>query len=264
VICGSQTVFTKPAIVNVLTLSRAPGLNYLRTREILSPDYTDPNALNQSSDINTVKTTTQYFDGLGRPVQTVAQQNSPSGNDNVTLTTYDDFGREIIHYLPFSSSSSDGNFNTQPITDTNNFNKILYPSENFLHGKTDYEPSPLNRPINNYAPGNSWVGSSRGVGQHFFTYDNSSGLVSMASGSGYYGAGKLTIKKTTDEHQNELIEYVDKEGHTVCKKVQSGGTDPQGNKLYASTYYIYDDLGNLVVVLPPEAIRSALAAINQH
>jgi len=39
----------------------------------------------------------------------------------------------------------------------------------------------------------------------------------------------LQAKRTTDEHQNDVVEYVDKRNHTVCKKVQYK-TD-QGNKL---------------------------------
>jgi hypothetical protein len=47
---------------------------------------------------------------------------------------------------------------------------------------------------------------------------------------------------------------VDKLGHTVCKKVQSGTTG--GLPVYVSTYYVYNDIGNLAVVLPPEAVNT--------
>src|SRR5882757_58834 len=39
-----------------------------------------------------VKQTTRYFDGLGRPLQTVVKQISPSGKDMVTPVVYDAFG----------------------------------------------------------------------------------------------------------------------------------------------------------------------------
>ncbi|MBS1506686.1 MAG: hypothetical protein JSS79_08575 [Bacteroidetes bacterium] len=271
--CGPEVQYTNSAIVNVSILTTATGLNYLRTREIQIAGIPDASGASQLTDPNTVKTTTQYVDGLGRPVQSVVTQGSPTQKDLVSLQTYDDYGREVFHYMPYAASTADGNFKTQPITGTNTFNKNLYPSENFFQGKTDYEASPLSRPLKSYSPGNAWVGNQRGVGAQdltnqanevlLFNYDSNSGLVSLASGTaGYYGGGQLSVKKTTNEHGNEVIEYVDKESHTVCKKVQSGGTDAQGNKLYASTYYIYDDLGNLVVVLPPEAIHSALGYLS--
>jgi hypothetical protein len=70
----------------------------------------------------------------------------------------------------------------------------------------------------------------------------------------YYAKDKLFKNITLDEHTNESIEFTDKEGKVICKKVQY---KKEGSvKLYASTYYVYDEFGNLVVVLPPEAIAS--------
>ena len=40
--------------------------------------------------------------------------------------------------------------------------------------------------------------------------------------------------------QTMVIEYKDKLGHTICKKVQYGTN--AGVKQYASTYCVYDDL----------------------
>jgi len=65
-----------------------------------------------------------------------------------------------------------------------------------------------------------------------------------------------------DEHNNEVIEYVDKQGKTLCKKVQY---DTNGaTKLYAETYYLYDNLDNLVLVLQPEGTRQLKDTINAN
>src|SRR5262245_12507392 len=60
-----------------------------------------------------VKQTTQYFDGLGRPIQTVLKNGSlvtgSSPVDLVTPVVYDSFDRERIKYLPFSSNGTGGN-----------------------------------------------------------------------------------------------------------------------------------------------------------
>ena len=90
----------------------------------------------------------------------------------------------------------------------------------------------------------------------FFSYDPASSSVSLSSDPvlKYYAVNQLYANHTQDEKQNEVIEYTDKLGHTVCKKVQSGTSG--ATKLYASTYYLYDDLGNLVVVIPPEGVKA--------
>src|SRR5262245_8532186 len=58
--------------------------------------------------------TTQYFDGLGRPLQTVVRQGSkPTGQpatDMVSPVYYDALGRETLKYLPYSSTENNGLF----------------------------------------------------------------------------------------------------------------------------------------------------------
>ena len=78
-----------------------------------------------------------------------------------------------------------------------------------------------------------------------------------ASSPGYYAPGQLYKKVTWDEHRNRVIEYKDKEGQVVCKKVQDGG-DTLNAPTYMVTQYIYDDFSQLAYVLPPalESIAS--------
>ncbi len=93
-----------------------------------------------------------------------------------------------------------------------------------------------------------------------FDYNPATGI--LLNNLSYYEESRLVVKKTIDEHNFETIEYSDKQsGRVVCKKVQYG-TDTNANKLFAETYYIYDDLGNLVVVLPPEAVVEIKAILS--
>src|SRR5438445_4114589 len=60
-----------------------------------------------------VNETAQYFDGLGRPLQTVIRQATPGSQplDVVTPVVYDPFGREVYKYQPYvqtAGNNSDG------------------------------------------------------------------------------------------------------------------------------------------------------------
>src|SRR5262249_8055508 len=125
--------------------------------------------------------TTQYFDGLGRPVQTVARLGSyPSGGtavDLVTAQVYDVYGREQRKYLSFAASSYGGNssipddgFKINPFQEQQNFysssntaSPIYGQGEIYFYGKTEFEPSPLDRVVGVYAAGDNWVHSGRGT-----------------------------------------------------------------------------------------------------
>src|SRR5690606_16899986 len=94
-----------------------------------------------------------------------------------------------------------------------------------------------------------------------YTYPTTSyplGLVQAGTVSApvYYEPNQLYKTKTKDEQYNEVIEYKDKHDRVVLKRVQAVPGNPTVNDInYASTYYIYDDFGNLVCVIPPEATR---------
>lgn len=75
-------------------------VNFIRSREALAP-VTDE-ATFDFADYNRVKEATEYFDGLGKPLQTVQRQATPGINpiDMVMPVVYDQFGREVYKYLP--------------------------------------------------------------------------------------------------------------------------------------------------------------------
>ncbi len=156
--------------------------------------------------------------------------------------------------------------------------------DQFPYSATTFDESPLNRVVQKGAPGNVWQPKAlTGTGLKSITDKsvqssdecNSTnevllwryltpsanspyllGLVDASTTSGlvYYAPGSLRRQRTIDEHNNEVISYVDSEGHTVLKRVQViSGSPAINDSNYASTYYIYDDYNNLVCVLPPEA-----------
>lgn len=222
-----------------------------------------------------------FFDGIGRPLQTVAIDASPNSADVVQPIVYDAYGRETTKYLPYVTSENSGWFKENPIVSGQD---AFYhqPNSSIAQGEpysqTVVEPSPLNRVLKQGAPGATWQPNDddysledktikKGYWNNgtdevlFFTYDPQTDALSAgdAISFDFYESNSLVANKTTDENKNEIIEYIDKQGRTVCKKVQSGTLN--GVKQYASTYYVYDDKDKLILVLPPEAIVEIL---NQH
>jgi hypothetical protein len=151
-------------------------INYVRTWSATAPEGSTTNLVTRG--LSDVKQNTQYFDGFGRPVESVTMKGSPLGNDMVSAHVYDGTtGNENYHYLPYVSNAatagdntSDGNFKLDRFQQEVGFyNGYLInqtgetsgssTTPNWAYGKTNYESSPANRVLNTYGPGASWVGS---------------------------------------------------------------------------------------------------------
>jgi len=255
--------------------------------------------------------TIQYFDGLGRPLQTVTVKGSPSLKDIVQPVAYDAFGREATKYLSYADAgTANGTYRTNALTagvgvlafynpagssGSQQSNGILRTVSPF--SQTVFEPSPLNRVLEQGAPGEAWQpGASRtaiagrtvvvGYGSNNITttYTTATGFavrlytaginttpgsehLRALSGTGYYLANQLYLTISKDENWlpadvklGTTEEYKDKEGRVVLKRTF--------NKVGAvlqtlSTYYVYDDLGNLSFVLPPGANPDGIAVPTQ-
>jgi RHS repeat-associated protein len=255
-------------------------INFVRTWEAVKPDTNSAN-FSLSSALTIAKVNTQYMDGVGRNVQFVAKQGSlitgASAVDLVKSNTYDEFSHEPYQYPVFganstggNSSISDGLFKINPFQQDSSFSQNQYPGETFFYSKTQIEPSPLNRPEVSFASGNSWVGSARGIevkywlsqaadSVHYWTVtDVTNGFGTYAS-SANYAPFELFKNVTIDEHGKQIIEFKDKSGHVVLKKIQlTAGADAgsgSGHIGWLSTYYIYDDLGNLRAIIQPEGVK---------
>jgi RHS repeat-associated protein len=84
-------------------------------------------------------------------------------------------------------------------------------------------------------------------------------LSSYASTS-VYPEGKLYKTITIDEHNKQVIEFLDMQGKLILKKVQlTSLSDPgqgTGHTGWLCTYYIYDNYNNLSLVIQPEGVKS--------
>jgi len=101
-------------------------------------------------------------DGLGRPLQTVQVQGSAQGRDVVQPFVYDQFGREVTKYLPYAltgAAVSDGSYKTTALTDQPSFYNTPPAGVTQIGtpvAGTAFESSPLNRPVEQGAPGADW------------------------------------------------------------------------------------------------------------
>ncbi|MDN5216388.1 DUF6443 domain-containing protein [Fulvivirgaceae bacterium BMA12] len=215
----------------------------------------------------------EYYDGLGRLMQTVAVKQSPSFEDIIVPFEYDAFGRRKKEYLPYIGNIPDGTFRANSITEQDAFyNPAVHGS--FHDGvKTDNDPfsekafeaSFLNRVSQEAAPGAAWQLNNKAMKYDYLT--NLNGTVAgrervilwgitnnLPDNLQFYASGSLLINVTTDEEGHEVREFIDKRGRTVLKKVQEAASAQINNDShYLLTYYIYDDIGDLRFVLPPEA-----------
>ena len=224
------------------TAAQDASHNYVRTRSML--DETGGKYLDK----------VEYYDGLGRPFQTVLKKVTASSSNLVTLQEYDVAGRAVNSWLPIVSSaeyvapaafksSAPGN----------------YGNDSRPYGQPVYEASPLNRTVKEYGPGAAWysshsvntdyLGNSTANAQlNCINYSVSSAGALTSNGS--YASGQLSVVKTTDEDLNVSYTFTDKMGHVVLTRQMKGSETHD-------TYYVYDDKGNLCFVLQPMYQSSA-------
>jgi RHS repeat-associated protein len=258
----------------------AVKINYVRVWEATAPETNAATLVTRPR--KDVTQSTSYFDGLGRPLQSVTKQGSmatgESAADMVNAIVYDGFGREQSRYLPFVANNNGGNvsvndglFKLNPFQQQAAFMQAQYGSQNetWFYGQTLFEPSPLNRVEKTMVAGNSWVGGNRGLTARYWintvtddvkkwtVYDvtNDWGTYTM---TGAYAAGELFKNVTVDEHGKQTVEFKTKDNKVILKKVQltaaaDNGTG-SGYPGWLSVYYIYDNLGYLRLVVQPGGV----------
>ncbi len=227
-----------------------------------------------------------YFDGLGRPMQSVAIRAGGKGEDLITPVEYDGFGRQVKDYLPFAKASNSGEkFHATIMDDLEPFYQVKYASD-FTSAVNPYsekvfENSPLNRVLKQGAPGSSWEVDNGSDTDHSikFNYQTNESLsvklfevtfldpqdteTPSLTESDYYNPNELykTVIKNenwqpnqTNGNDHTTEEFKDKQERIVLKRTYNENAKHD-------TYYIYDDYNNLTYVIPPKA--SDLMLIDQ-
>jgi RHS repeat-associated protein len=253
--------------------------NFVSKNEIKKPGITTQSQADALSSVGDRLQQVGYFDGLGRTIQTVITRGSNGSKDIVSPVEYDNYGREVKKFLPYADLNSNptGSFRSTAYADQNYFYNPANsasdaPKDANPFAQTFFEFSPASRIMENGAPGQTWQpGSGYTVKplsllntvtdsvQRWTTTIVTSGWGTYTA-AGYYAANDMFKMITIDEHGKQVIEFKDKEGKVILKKVQLTATADNGTgKGYTgwlSTYYIYDDINNLRCVIQPEGVKA--------
>ena len=250
----SQSTILPLGITNVTTE------NYVFSRTYLRPTSVSSDTVKQ------IKSVT-YFDGLGRPKQSVAIKASPLGNDVVSHIEYDGFGRQVLDYLPVPQSGTlNGGLVPNPLSNATDPN--IYGTEK-IYAEKILENSPLDRINAQINPGSAWANKPVSFGyqtngnDEVYKYITTSSWTDNAtlsvltlaqatdtsSSNHCYKANQLYKNIITDEDGNPTIEFKNGQGQTVLVRKNDGVKN-------ADTYYVYNEYNQLAYVIPPLAVGS--------
>jgi hypothetical protein len=290
--CGNGTVSDSYS-VTITEYTSGLNYNYIKETKVLEEDKTDISLLT-SLPVEKKNISTTFFDGLGRPMQTVNWKASPKYQDIIQPIVYDEYGRETTKYLPYVDGGNDGNYRSNELLqreqedyyETSSQFKF-YQSGNAMHPDnvaSDLKPSsfsfldrsPLNRVLQEGAPGTTW----QALSGHAIKFDyqtnttqevlifevNNSNIITNIGGDligskYYYKVNELFKAIIKDENWvpgdgnlHTTEEFKDKQGQVVLKR--SYVKNDLGSVVAIETYYVYDDFGLLRYVIPPKALAS--------
>jgi len=111
-----------------------------------------------ASDPTKALITINYSDGLGRHLQTVGYQQSPTQKDIITgATTYDKYGRATVSVLPVPATSGTGAYQSNAI----GLGQSFYGDNRPYSSVSTYDNSPLNRERETIGAGQTWATNNK-------------------------------------------------------------------------------------------------------
>ncbi|WP_353483870.1 DUF6443 domain-containing protein [Haliscomenobacter sp.] len=191
-----------------------------------------------SNSLLSSKTSREYFDGLGRMLQSVKVAHSPQGQDVISGVEYDNQGRVSKEYTPYHSPNNAGQYVVIPGSHT--------------YAIKQYYASPLNR-ISSVTPPD-WFAST-------YTYGANTSADNVwlnGSSTTAYAANLLSKTEITDPDGLKSISFTDKLGRNILARRDSAGIKT------ADTYTLYDDKSRVTTVIPPGATPNTPGLLFQY
>ncbi len=249
---------------------------------------------NNSSEVNI---SNKYIDAVGNTVQQVEKSASTGGRDIVQPYEFDELGRQVKQYLPYTfGGTTPGSYRPSATVSEQaafygNTSSSIIASTGAPYAKTSIELSPLQRPLEQGAPGNygqltgSGISGSGHTEKYDYTTNNTVAISDLSNtriavlynasvdGNGNYTlvhslAGTSSLYYNANELFVQIIKdanWIAADGRVRTKEIY---TNSRGQKILTrsfnknaggtveilSTYLVYDDFGNLCYTLPPGAL----------
>lgn len=246
-----------------------------------------------------VKARVQYIDGFNRPLQTVFPYASINQKDIILANEYDWLGKSNKSFLPFEAPVAGGGFINNALAPGSGvyqfYNQGVTGSvpNNVPYSQGYSDGSPNGTIVEQGFPGETWKIGSENTIRKSYAFNNSLAfspfdlegskrvalysvsslnetcLLSRKNGNEIYPESELNIAITKNENWKEgdgclgtIEEYFDKVGKLILKRTYNRKNVNEIEML--STYYVYDQYGNLSFVLPPNFEADADNAITQE
>jgi RHS repeat-associated protein len=252
---GQNQAQNSSTLINIPTSNSTPMSGSSSNNYIKTINYREGETIIPTGNFKNLEEI-QYFDGLGRPSQSIQVGASPSGKDIIQPVLYDDFDRKSVQTLPYLDNQSNGlfrsNLSISNLTPINNFY-----SSGTIEGKEPdnraytliaYEDSPLNREVSKTGLGSDWISKP----------NQTNYLLNSVLKPGWhvtgdytyapfnYSQNSLLVIESINEDSKITREYSDLSGKVILKELKYGSD-------WLRTAYIYDDYGLLRCVVPPAA-----------
>ena len=207
------------------------------------------------SDVDKTMTQVEYMDGLGRPLQAQMWKGTPDKTKDIITNSsvYDAYGRAYKNILPTPSDAILGAYKSTAQTLASAF----YDGDTYPFSETVFEASPLNRPIKQFGAGQAWrtVGNEKFMAMQYLIAGADIYQFNLQSDGSIkwvntYPTSSLYNNVTVSERGFQTLEVKDRQGRVTHKYQQI-----EGSFNYLITGFVYNDIGQLIAVIPPEAYK---------
>lgn len=228
------------------------GYNFVRTELVVVPGaLTDDDVIGLLPGDKT--TSFGYYDGWGRAIQSVAVQASPDRKDWIQPSYFDSKNRPSRSHLPYKAATGDGSYRTGALAEQATYYASPptgIPGNTQAYASIAFEDSPLERVLSTTQVGSEFQNKFETIRMNV----NDAGAIrkwgvvlGLPRSSGTYPAATLAVSEKTDAEGTRVREYVDSRGRKVLSEVEATASN------WLKTYYVYNDFGEMVFMVPPEA-----------